>query len=589
MIVLQTEFFKIDLSKYGVTLKEKSSLFTDNIYESYSLPFVIPEASDIINKLGLPTLNNIINLKTSISGKLIFHDRFFICKFYIKSHKNKNLSCSLSFGDNKPQAFDVKLSNLGWENILTPDFNSHASGIITQSWPDVSHQFPMIYKPSIKETTNYEKFEGFINNYDEVQAAFVSNSIEEELNEDEELIDVVYNRNVMMPCVYLVEILKKGYKFSKKEVLGEFINDEMIQKITYKPKNFINKLDASQFQSFSFGNPDPNNPLDDGGNYYIATFNATEVGSYKLKLNFNIPSALVGYFKLTVRVNNSLIKKYESSLSRVNINEDLKINLESTLNSPEIRVEMNIPFTTVNMQQYNAMEFSFEDGKLNILPSFYNLSDFMPDMTFGEFVNLIKNWFNLDIKNYDGYVMIDFLENNITNRKKTDHEHLKVDDAEFLTNENKVYELKYANDEKVTITKEGQIYNDVNRNNTELVEILTNAKPLISEFNEGILTAFDNGNDSGFDFVYYDGSNLNRVPSSSELSLQKIHDLYWTNWLKTRIISKTVKDSFKCSSYEIINKDEISKKYNEFIFPKEINKRYEDSETINVTIEGETL
>jgi len=589
MIVFQSDLFKIDLSKYGVSLKDKSSLFSDNIYESYSLPFVIPEASGIINKLGLPTLNNIINLNTSISGRLIFYDKFYTCKFYIKSHKSNNLNCRFTFGDKKQEAFSVDLKDLGWDNILTSDFNDHAAALISKSWPETSHQFPLIHDNKIKEEDNYEKFEGFINNYNEESGNFLVNEFLDEINEDGETVSVLYNRNVMMPCVYLAEILKKGYKLANKEVLGEFINHDSIKKIIYKPKNFIEKFDATQFETFIFSNPETENPEGGTDNYYLTTFDPQEVGSYELNLKFNLPSSIAASFNLKVSVNNILFKEYSSSQSRVSIDENLKINIENIIGGPNVKLELVIPFTTINIKEYNTIQFSLADGQLNIFPDYYNLEEFMPDMTFGELVNFIKNWFNLDIKTFDSYVIIDFLDKNITKRIKRSHEHLKVNDAEFITNENKVYKLQYDNDEKVIVNKQGQIYTEIGIDKNEIVEIKIDAKPLDSEFNQGVLTAFASGDESKFDFMYYDGLTANRVPTSAVLSIQNVYDLFWKKWLRTRINSKTIKESFTCSAFETFDKDEILKKYNEFIFPKEINIKYLNSETIEVSIEGETL
>jgi hypothetical protein len=589
MIVFQSDLFRIDLSKYNVSLKEKSSLFSDNIYQSYSLPFVVPEASEIIKKLGLPTLNNIINLKTSISGRLLFFDKFYSCKFYIQSYKSDNLNCKFTFGDNKPDGFDAELKNLGWENISNINFNDHAVSLISKSWPETSHQFPLIHDAKIQEEDNYEKFLGFINNYDQLSGSFLSNQFLNEVDDDGDTVSVLYNRNVMMPCVYLAEILQKGYKLAGKEVLGEFINHETIKKIIYKPDTFLEKFYDTQFETFIFSNPESVNPEGGTDNYYLTTFDPQEVGSYELYLKFNLPRSIASSFDLKVTVDDVLFKEYSSSLSRVILNEKLKINIEGITSTTKVKVELFIPFTTINIEDYNTIQFSFAEGDLNLFPRLYNLGEFMPDMKFGEFVNFIKNWFNLDIKTFDNYVIIDFLENNITRRRKRDHEHLKVNDAEFSTNENKVYKLQYDNDQKVIVNKQGQIYNEIDIDVNKIVEIKVEASALVSEFKRRILTAVASENESKFDFMYYDGLTANRVPSSAALSTQNVYDLFWKKWLRTRINSKTVKESFRCSAFETFDKDEILKKYNEFIFPKEINIKYLNSETVEVSIEGETL
>ena len=594
-MILQTDFFKKDLSLYGVSLKIKSLLFTDNIYESYSLPFVISDASDIIAQLGLPTLNNVIETQSAISGMLMFYDDYFKCKFYINSHKKNKLKCRLTFADNKPDVFKLKLKDLRWTNIFTLDFHAHAEATISQSWPETPCQFPMIYDPGIAEKDDYEKFQGFINNYyvnvatSQTFTGFVENEyITETVDGQSE--DVPYNRNVMKPCVYLLEILRQGYRLTGKQVIGDFINDQLIKKIVYNPESFIENFDSSQNQTFIFSQPDSYLTIGPTRNKYVTTFNPQSEGTYKLNIKVNLPSSLAANFYLKIEAGDETVKLYESNLSRVNIDDDLEVNIDNVTSIPDIEVTLIIPFTTTDIAEYNSFEIASDDGKLNIFPNFYNLANFMPDMKFGEFVNFIKNWFNLDIQTFDSYVKIDFLEDNITNRAKVDHEHLKVDDAEFISNENKAYKLTYSNDEQVIVARQGEIFDELNNDtNQELVEINIDAKPLISEFNKQILTAFDSGDRSKFDFMVYEGDNYNRVASSGDLFIQQLYQKYWKKWLRTRINSKTIKDKFTCSIHEKTDINFIYKKYNELIIPKEINKKIINKEAMEVDFEGETL
>lgn len=589
MIILQTDKFEIDLSRYGLDTKERSSMFSDNIYGSYSLPFVITEANDIIQKIGFPTMDNIIMESTALNGRLRLPQRHYKCQFYIESHKDNKLECRIEFGEDKPAIFDVDISDLNWDTVITPDIKALAESKLNKEWPEVQENYPMVFDNEIQEDDNYDKFLGFINNYDDINNEFLTNEMVQETDDNGDPVNVPYNRNVLVPCVYLMEILRKIYAADNKVMIGEAVSHPKLTKAVYVPDNYLEKLDSSQYFQWSFGLRENynNQNYQPEQNFYQQLFNPTAVGSYKLKIKVNLPANIAGDFRLEVRLNNPILKLYESNGSRVDIDDTVTINVEDLNGTPEVDVRMFISYTDINISEYNSFEIAFDDGAVNVFPNVYSLSDFVPEMTCGEYINMMKDWFNLRIRPEENYVKIDFIENNIGDEEIVDHEHLRSPDAEFKFNNNRYYKLTYEDGQRVNYTRDGQIQTEVIKKGQDEVKLENPVRNLPVVINEGTITATREGERADMDFVLYDGSPI--ISDNSGLSLQNVFDEFWKKWVKTRINGKEIEEDFTCSIHEDISIDKMYKKHNELCYVKELDKKYNSDETMEVKMVMETI
>lgn len=74
-----------------------------------------------------------------------------------------------------------------------------------------------------------------------------------------------------------------------------------------------------------------------------------------------------------------------------------------------------------------------------------------------------------------------------------------------------------------------------------------------------------------------------------DFSLTDIYNRFWKNWLRFRITSETIKDSFSCDIYENITTELGIYKYNKKQLIKKISKRRGKEGTWDVKTESETL
>lgn len=596
MILLQAPAFQIDLSSAGVSIKQENALFSDDIYQNYSLPFVIKADTDLLEKLGLPTMENVVTAPVSIECRLLLADRHYPAKLFIGEVQNNTLDCHITFGDQILPVYDVDLKNLPWPNILTEDFKTHAEGIKMQNWPTTSHNFPMVYKPDIADGSGFERFEGFVNNFDP-GAGYIENEEVQEENEEGEMETVYVNRNVMVPFPYLLEILRFGFRQEGKQIIGDLVQHEDFRKAIYIPENIIEHYENSEYQNIVFSTGITQMIDSHLRSVYSTVFTPVSVGSYKLKIDLNIPPGLATYFLLTISKQNPLdgdlttVQSYQSSYTRVQIDEELTINVEDADQFEPIHVEMILAQTDVNISGYNSFEYSFGGGQLLVFPHVYSLKNFMPDLTFGEYVNLLKNWLNLDIDIRENYVRLDFVQNTILGKEKQDHAHLEVPSKKRNSNRNRFYKLSYANGETVRMSKNGRIYSDLGKG-FEKIEIEMDVQPAVVESNRNIITAVAPEDASDLDFCFYEATVwpiMFPVCGRNYFSLDEVVRNFWETWINFRINSFTFKDEYSCSVHEEIVIEKLMHKYNELHVIKKLDKKFESESIVKVRVESETF
>ncbi|MBT0607663.1 hypothetical protein [Aequorivita echinoideorum] len=592
MIYFQSEQFELNLLAFGVSLNEENDIFTDSINKSYSLPFTIKADNAILEKLGLPTLDDITDVNSKIPGRLKLPSSHYSANLFLGEVFGDNLECKITFGEATLPVYETKLKDLPWPIILAGDLRQHAKNRIDQQWPLLGYNFPMVYNPKIKEESNYDLFEGFVNNY--ANGEFLQNEIDTSGEEN-----VYINRNVMVPFPYLLEILKFGYKTAGLKAVGEIFQDETLKKAVYMPEKFLEKLDGSQYLQFAFTSRTRMETASNiMYNVYERSFVPENDGTYNLAFTINLDPTLAKYFRLEILRENALsgtlttLERYYSTENRVQLDEKLDIEVTPANEQDPILVRLTLLYTNRSISDFNNFEFSFSDGQLNVFPTSFSLRDFMPDMTFGEYVNKLKNWLNLEIVPQETAVMINFLQKNILNRAKRSHRHLEVIPKK-QTNSNRFYKLNYANDERVFYTKDGQIYSDLDDEGSDIVIIDMGVQPAIVESNKGVTTAVMPENTSDLDFCIYGGVSGGRpvckFEDSKKLNLQNVFKKWWEDWLRVRVRGYSYKENFECSPHEIFMIDEISVKYNQFHIMKKLNRKYISEDIMKVDVESETF
>lgn len=593
MIKFQSDIFELDCSAYGVSLNEENDIFTDNIHKKYSLPGTITDP-ELISQIAILMVDNISGPVTKIKGRLLFPDRHFPATLFLGEIKGQRTEFSFTYGGSDLAIMDTPLKDLPWPKIIQLNIANYANTVKNLSWPATAFNFPMLYKPEIAEKTNYAAFEKFVNNHN--GTVYLENSVNNEGAEP-----VYLNKNVLAPFPYLLEIVRFGFLQEGKRIFGEVLENPVLKKALYIPKNYLEKFRGNEYVQFSFSTPTGTETVFDRFVYgvYEKKLTPTSIGTYEIDFNLNLDPVLADYFEFNIYREDALsavrtnIYQALSEKNRVRIEEKFTVNIETNTQFDHIVIQLKLRHTPENISAFNNFEYSFKGGQLNEYPSIFSLANFMPDMTFGEYLSTLETWLNMEIEVHDNYAELKFIQNSILKKHTENHEHLEIPGKVFKYNSNRLYRLSYANGEKVLYNINGQIYSDLDEEGDEIIDIEMKVAPAIIESNENVITAVAPAEASKIDFCVYDGP-VNGKPVCSAtlqrlLSLQNVFKLWWELWLSFRVRSKTYKESFECSVYERIFLEELSRKYNELHLIRKLSKKYVSEQTMKVEIESETF
>ena len=593
MIVFQTLSHQIDFSNLPITFNEKNAYFSDHISKSFSFPFTVKITEDLVEKLQMVIVNNVVKYESKIYGTLIKDHVFFDAYLAINNVVEDTVELTLFYGTETLRVFDKNLNQLPFPVVfVTPTLRDFAKTQLTKSWPDATHNFPKIYRPDIKDEPDYDKFNLFLNNYSNngVTSNFIENSTEVLDGED-----VIFNRNVMAPMPYLLEILKTGFKSEGLDISGDFVKDEMARKLVLVPQNYFEQYAQTEFAQYSFSDFNTQQTIDGNTiNVYKRIHLPTQEGSYSISFRLNFSNALAKYFSLTITQGEKTLYSAFSENKEVVLEKNVDINLEPAEVYEDIVVELKLNYQAASISNFNSFTYDFKQGKVNQFPTLYNLADFMPDLTFREFTNRIKTWFNLKFDYTNTTVNINYLDKELERLTFDNHSHLQDVAPKRTLNKNNLFKLSYNSEDMVMVDKDGQTFTDSDFTDSETQKIEIKGMPLRVKENYGYITGVYPEKDTDIMLVIYDGlqNNFNHTVdavSDKSLLIESIYNNYYKQWLRFRANSETVNDSFFMPVSEVLNLKKGSFKYNKHHIIKKVERLRVNEQWWRVKVESETL
>ncbi|MDO6813837.1 hypothetical protein [Tenacibaculum soleae] len=597
MIKFQTLNFELDLTNKGISLQENSNYFSDSISKSFSMPFSISLTGEVAEKLGLVNINNVSSYANKIYGNVIVDNSFYEGYISINEIEDTIAELTLFYGKEVLAVFDKKLIQLPFPVVLAQGgLPTFAKNQLTKQWPEATHNFVKIFRPKLKEETNYEAFDNYLNNYKfnatTSQWEFPTNSIE-----NVEGVNTALNKNVMCPMPYLLEVLRVGFASEGLEMRGDFVNKKLNKKLVLVPKLFFQQFSESQFSDYSFSDFTFQETINGNTvNVYKRIHTPTDIGSFTLKMRLNMSNAIARYFHLTVKQNGVVLYDAFSENKQVIINETLSINIVNTTIYYDIEVELRLSYQDGSIANYNNFKYEYKEGQLNIFPTTYSLADYLPNITFRDLVNRVKNWQNLRFDYTDNAVYINYLENITDDLIYADKSHLEDPDKKRTLSKQNLFVLKYSgkDDTEIMVDKTGQIYDKTDFVDAETEELTLNVTPLEVKENYGTVTGVYPEEETDIMLTLYDGliadeplsvDNIDNV----KLNVQDIFLNFWQKWLKFRANSETYKDSFTLPVSEVLNIKQGIFKYNKKHLIKSIRKKRISKKLWEVNTESETF
>lgn len=601
--------FELDLSPFKISDTEENNWFSDVFFTKYTFPFEIDLTEDLDIALGFISLYN-TSPQTYFELKYVHNNKIEDAIFEIKSHLNK-LSCIVRFGFEQLPSFDKKLSELSLDKFDLPPGTSiyqHAETIITKTWPEVNYNFPQVHIDKYETTgEEWSYFEKIINNRKD--GAFLINEV-----------DIpnlaTYNRNIIQPLPYWLHMLTVGMSDAGYTLSGDILNDEFLKKATmygdveYFLKNKLNeyyyRIKTIDFISYT----------EYGTNkyraYYKKTDTITGIGSYKVTGSFISHSLPTEIAYGRIKLNGVIIYEVNRTINSPDTNQNIlynpNFNFETTNNTNTIEFEA--------LGNYDVLNPSFAVFNIYVNPLYYyqddnifltvinenkvDLTAAVPDITFGDFVKVIKNWFNYDLNIVDKLAIMNPIEDEINFQDAEDLQFSEVKKPfrnfsqgisfllKFTEVDNKDFKFLPVFHSKDSVLNSNYITND----KTTPIEI--NALPLPLLTRKGTQTAYAlESNDSKVYLVPYDGiyNDNNFSKPIEDYLLPAVHLRRWKKWFDFRINSHAFVWGFKAWNEQIINLKAKMKifAYNKYHIVRNINKTEIEPDLFEVEIEAESL
>ncbi|WP_233898364.1 hypothetical protein [Tenacibaculum piscium] len=564
--------FRLDLTEVNITFIEENPMFFNYLVKKYTWPFTKELDNETTAIFDFLDLDNAIKYATKFYGTLIIDNEFNEAYLEMSQLNNGKIEGSIYYGKETNVLFSKKLSTLPFKLISTDHLFVHAKEIISKSYPKVGYNFPMVIDLEKKENSNYEYFEGIINNFED--GNFKTNN--SEVIEGE---NVIKNRNLIVPMPYLMEVLKVGFASDNTIMNGSFVSDTVNNKILIYTDKILEKFYSGIPDTFKF-----TTVSELWNNNYISanhfeTYSVTEKGTYSINILMSLPDD-IQVLEFKVVYGGQII--YTSKLN--NFNKKLIINSEDVDGSKSVQFHLSLQKYSTDgsvaigdISAYNNISFNLTDGELNTFPNNFSLSELMPDITFGAFLNKVINWFNLEVTFDKNVVNINYIEQKFLGTNLKDERHLEPVNVSRVFNQNKLYELTDKT-KALYISSSGLEADSTNYKKEDITSIDVGFKKMRRTSLNGVFTATKTKEEDGFSFVLFDGLQNGMPVTVDEIdgrnfSLEENYKRNWRKWLQFRLNSETYKDKFPAHSLEQFNVGDGRFKYNKKHLYKSIKKQ----------------
>lgn len=322
-------------------------------------------------------------------------------------------------------------------------------------------------------------------------------------------------------------------------------------------------------------------------------------------------SSIGGYFTIKYRDTVIFIVKAKktdfwngSRFESYNVDVDFETIVDLNIN--EVFIETYQPRTTDKIIiDLNISCIRLHDATGTAIPSIINenridLTKAVPEITFVDFIKVVKNWFNYDLTIVGQLAVMNPIEDEVNHREAVDLQYTErklplrkfSHGTSFLLQfadiDNKDFKYPPVFHSRESILNSNYLTND----KTTTIEINALPLPLFTRNGKQTAYALESNNSKVFLVPYdgfYNGSNL--AKPIDEYHLPAVHAQYWKKWFDFRINSHSFVWSFVTWNSQMTNLKAKMKifAFNKYHIVRNINKTEVKPGLFEVEIETESL
>lgn len=614
--------FELDLSNKKITDISENPIFSDKFSAKYSYPIDIDLDDDLDIAFGFISFYNSSEPLTYIDVTYNHNDVLSPAILEVEEIQGRKMQITISWGFEEFPSFPKKLSELSLDKFEVANIYTHAAGIISQTYPAVNYNFPQIHTDKIDtEDDIWFAFEKILNNYKE--GAFLENYVDI-------VEDITYNKNIMQPLPYLLHILERGFSDGNHLFAGNFKEHPLIKKLvvytdatyhtTFEQESYtvmkmsdtavlLNKIieGTFPFNSFTWSSLTITDPQVTYAKY-TEVVTISDPGKYRIvgSIHLHLMKYKTSFIKIFYR--GTEIFSYDpfiiDGFSKRTVNIDVVFETLSDLLPNEITIISEQRITNdkvifdLSINPIRLHDTTGEAVPTVLNPNQIDLTRAVADMTFGDFLTTLKNWFNLSTDYINGVAYVNFVQDDVDYASMKDYTMFEVMEPLRKLQKGNSFLLKFQDVDSKEYNYQPvfhsatMITNSGFKTDEKTTEIQINGYPLPFPFRNGVQTAhaFEESNDK-VQLVIYDGTTggLNLAKDPTDLLLPSIHINFFKKWFDRRINSQAFLWSFLADSFDLLNKsvkDKINC-YSRIHLIKTISKTEIEPEIFEVEIETE--
>lgn len=558
--------FELDLSNYAVSIVEENNWFSDRFFSRYTFPvdiYITPE----LNAIFRDVLNeNSDTAEYYFTGEFYYNNRVYDAIFNIEEIEGLKASVNIRFGLEEIPNYDKQLSALPLEELdletIPVSIYNHAETIITQTYPAVNYNFCMAHTNQLDTgSKQWEHFQGIINK--RVSGAFIE-------NEFDDINNIQYNRNVMIPQPYIMHVLKTAIEDAGYNFKGDFKDNPEFKKAVFSEISEYYTTINIQSQELLLTQDEALETTPVGWQtygYYHKTITLNDLGRYKIAGNLSIHKGY-GFAYIELRFPDGSTYWFSPSWGgRGNYTRQVDLNFNYYSGAGEVEIYAltysdfyfeEVRYNELTIADLTISLLSKYDGNGNleptlITPSVIKLNECVPKMTFGELLDYLKTHKNIDVDIIDKDFYINSVNTQLQEAPVFDLTEFEVKEPLRRSAQADSYVLQFkeiSSEEysfsRLFISNKG-LQTDTFITDEKTIEIVINGIPLPLKNKDNITTADHFLEDKTIPkILLYDGSvaTINVAEDNSKLLLPYVYTTDYADWLELRIFSRETSWSF---------------------------------------------
>lgn len=557
----------LNLSGQKISVQDTNSRMNDKMFSKYFFPFEIYMNEEFLTAFGDFESYDTADLENTFEGTLLFENRIHEAKLVLSAVEGKMITGQIDFGFEDLPNFNKKLAELPLEKFPVGDIHTFAKDICKKKYPETNFNFPRMYTSKYPPDQKvWDAFDGYYNDLKADGSEMRWNYINE--------LGEIYNVNIIHPTPHFLYVLKTGFSDVNLTLAGDILTDPIFaQRWMFSGTDYFSSKQQRRF-GFNFSSAEYDELfLENGPDDYCLyqKYNSIEKpGIYKIAGFIEFWKAKKMVANYAIKLNGNVIwskiqgSDRQSVLERIPLNFDVNVTQENSELEIYIYTQYHedswshqiadLLITSKVLEDIASTDLGDDSGVITNLNEI-DLTRAVPDMTFGDFINHIRNRFNYELTVQDNLAIM----NRIGDKEPTDIRDFTQFEIEYPKREllNKKSFLLRApeSDENpqnsMYYDKDGAFLNKAPKEDTNIIEsnvIILQvgvAKPL------GYETAIIKKDTSdAVQLVWYDGltgvQNNAKNPLGAEFP--ELFYSHWEKWLRQRIRGSRFQWKFKCDA-----------------------------------------